>query len=511
MRRLPYTLVIPATLVAGVLLFSAVMLFTVHRAAQDLPAPKAASLMEMVTIEVGVLATVAAVLGVVFGRLLAGRLRHIAMALDSVARGVPIAEVRRDLGDNEIGRLWKAVFAFEKSLAETHRRSEMLENLSANIMLCEPENFRITYMNRSTRTTLKRLEHLLPRKVDELEGESIDIFHKNPEHQRRILRDPKNLPWNAKIQLGDEWLELRIAAIYDRDGRYAGPMLTWNIVTETVRLAEEFEAHVRSTVREVQAAADAIGEASTTMNRSAEAASTCAREVSKSSGSATENVQTVASASEEMSASILEIAGQTSKASQIVQDAGRVAERANGDMKRLDLAAQQIGEVTEVISGIAEQVNLLALNATIEAARAGEAGKGFAVVAGEVKNLASQAAGATDQIAKRISEMQGVSTTAIEAMAQITKVVDEIGAISTAIAGAMDQQKTVTANISENAGMAANSATAVSENIEKVQGAAQAVLEGSSGVSTKSEMLRQSSAQLGERIDQFLDRIRSAS
>ncbi|WP_449235871.1 methyl-accepting chemotaxis protein [Azospirillum doebereinerae] len=46
----------------------------------------------------------------------------------------------------------------------------------------------------------------------------------------------------------------------------------------------------------------------------------------------------------------------------------------------------------EIIRNIAGQLNLLALNATIEAVR------GFAVVATEVKNLAKQAAQATDQI-----------------------------------------------------------------------------------------------------------------
>ena len=66
--------------------------------------------------------------------------------------------------------------------------------------------------------------------------------------------------------------------------------------------------------------------------------------------------------------------------------------------------------MVDLINDIASQTNLLALNATTEAARAGDAGKGFAVVASEVKALAKQAAKATEEISRQVTEVQGAAT-----------------------------------------------------------------------------------------------------
>src|SRR5262249_47156629 len=62
----------------------------------------------------------------------------------------------------------------------------------------------------------------------------------NPEHQRRLLSDPRNLPHRASITLGEEILDLNVSAIRDQSGEYIGPMVTWDIITEQVR-AEERE------------------------------------------------------------------------------------------------------------------------------------------------------------------------------------------------------------------------------------------------------------------------------
>ncbi|WP_254053653.1 methyl-accepting chemotaxis protein [Singulisphaera sp. GP187] len=123
---------------------------------------------------------------------------------------------------------------------ELTRVFRMIENAPLNVMYTDRE-LRIQYMNPASQRTLKRLEAYLPIKADQMIGQSIDLFHKNPEYQRRILADPKNLPRQAVIRLGPEYLDLLVTAILDEDGQYLGPMLTWEIVTE------KHEAEARAT------------------------------------------------------------------------------------------------------------------------------------------------------------------------------------------------------------------------------------------------------------------------
>src|SRR5215813_14026079 len=66
-------------------------------------------------------------------------------------------------------------------------------------------------------------------------GKPIDIFHKQPEMQRRLLSDPRNLPHRATIQLGDELLDLSVTAIRSEQGEYLGPMINWDVITEAER------------------------------------------------------------------------------------------------------------------------------------------------------------------------------------------------------------------------------------------------------------------------------------
>jgi methyl-accepting chemotaxis protein len=114
------------------------------------------------------------------------------------------------------------------------RYLSMLENAPMNVMAANL-NLEIIYLNPKSKETLKRLEKFLPVPVSELMGQNIDIFHKNPSHQRRMLANDKNLPHRAMIEVGGEKLDLLVTATYDASGRYQGPMVVWDIVTDKIK------------------------------------------------------------------------------------------------------------------------------------------------------------------------------------------------------------------------------------------------------------------------------------
>lgn len=85
-------------------------------------------------------------------------------------------------------------------------------------------------------------------------------------------------------------------------------------------------------------------------------------------------------------------------------------------------SVKEISTISDAINSITEQTNLLSLNASIEAARAGEAGRGFSVVAEEIRKLAEQSKGSTQQIRLIIETIQSKAKIAVQAMDNTKKI-----------------------------------------------------------------------------------------
>ncbi|GEO43677.1 hypothetical protein SAE02_78250 [Skermanella aerolata] len=89
----------------------------------------------------------------------------------------------------------------------------ILDTLPVAVMTCDIATFRIDYANVESRKLLETIRHVLKIDPDWIVGSSIDVFHRKPEHQRRLLADPKNLPHDARITVGDRILNLSIDAV----------------------------------------------------------------------------------------------------------------------------------------------------------------------------------------------------------------------------------------------------------------------------------------------------------
>ena len=217
----------------------------------------------------------------------------------------------------------------------------------------------------------------------------------------------------------------------------------------------------------VAAASEQVDSNLRTVGAAVEQLSANMRTIAGASEQMTGSVNTVAAAIEEMSVSLNEVSKNSSQAATVAGKAARSAGTTAQTVDKLGRSAQEIGKVVDVIKGIAAQTNLLALNATIEAASAGEAGKGFAVVANEVKELAKQTAGATEEIRAQVEGMQANTQSAVKAIDEIVQIINEINSISATIAAAVEEQTSTTNEISKNVGNAARGATDVARNVQQ--------------------------------------------
>ncbi len=125
----------------------------------------------------------------------------------------------------------------------------LLENAPINIMYCDLD-FVIRYANQKSFATLMTIKELLPINPKDLIGQSIDIFHKVPSHQRKFLSSDKNLPHVAVINVGPQKLELTVNAVYDDNNKYSGVMVAWEVVTQKL-ITENNLARINSMMEDM--------------------------------------------------------------------------------------------------------------------------------------------------------------------------------------------------------------------------------------------------------------------
>jgi methyl-accepting chemotaxis protein len=222
------------------------------------------------------------------------------------------------------------------------------------------------------------------------------------------------------------------------------------------------------------------------------------RELTERTQLQVDGLQDASAAVTELESSAQQNASHTRQASSHVGEASRTAQASGQAVKRavekinqINESSRQIGEIVGVIDGIAFQTNILALNAAVEAARAGEAGRGFAVVASEVRALAQRSGSAAKEIRALIqasisgiaegSELVRQSGNSMEgvlsAVERVTAIMEEVGHASAEQSSGISQISQTLVELEQGTQQNAGLATRNSEQVERLQAQAQALLE----------------------------------
>ncbi|HHQ15031.1 MAG TPA: PAS domain-containing protein, partial [Chromatiales bacterium] len=192
--------------------------------------------------------------------------RRIAIPLNDVRK------VMRDLGEgdyfspidltcsNEIGQVMRSLKSVQIKLGsdldaaknrarQATRVRQALDNVSTPVMVGDA-NHDIIYMNQAAEQLFTDAESDIQKDLPDFDastvlGSNIDIFHKEPEHQRQMLDAMKSRHTSA-VQIGGRTLKIVANPVCDDSGQRIGTAVEWTDKTAELAIEEDVQRVVNS-------------------------------------------------------------------------------------------------------------------------------------------------------------------------------------------------------------------------------------------------------------------------
>lgn len=164
--------------------------------------------------------------------------------------------------EDEIGKVLEALTAMQTRMGfevndakrradESLRITNALNNASTGIMIAD-NDLNIIYLNKSVQDMLKNAEADIKKDLpnfsaDNLLGTNIDGFHKNPAHQRQLLKS-FTTTYKATVKIGGRTFRLAANPVFNAAGQRLGASVEWIDATEEVKIEDEVKAIVQAAV-----------------------------------------------------------------------------------------------------------------------------------------------------------------------------------------------------------------------------------------------------------------------
>jgi methyl-accepting chemotaxis protein len=400
----------------------------------------------------------------------------------------------------------------------------------------------ITFLWQSIAIQRQEARRTIQAKLDEVE-EARERAEQNQQAAKRQKEEMTRL--NEELEATAEEYKTVMTACADGDlTRRLDTAVENDAMAAIARTFNGMIDDLEQTILDIQSFADTVSAASTDIagrtteiRQSSTDIQQSVSEVATRTDEQDDELQVVAGEVSDMSATVEEIA---SSSEEVAATAGTAVEHGNAgreyasdataeiaaiqsraadvseEIVKLSEQINEIGEITDMIRDIATQTNILALNASIEAANAGDSGDGFAVVADEVKELAEEAAAATDDIEQRIERAEAVTAEAVASIEAMddrvetgAETIEETIGLFDDIAAAIEEAEAGITEIStatdEQAASAEEVASAIGNVSEMSQATAADSATAADQAATQVESLKETLADAQELADMATD------
>ncbi len=141
------------------------------------------------------------------------------------------------------------ITAAREEAEKAQRIQQALDNVTSNVMLADT-SYNIVYMNKAVEKMFVEIESDIKKELPDfdarhLSGVNIDIFHKDPSHQRAML-DALSSTHRSTIHVANRTLTITANPVVNNEGIRRGTVVEWQDRTDEVAVELEVENLVQS-------------------------------------------------------------------------------------------------------------------------------------------------------------------------------------------------------------------------------------------------------------------------